>query len=85
MVLGKNGTEKWHRKKGHGKNDNIVKGPKIMNYVLCRHNFPQFPMNKTKFILGMSKDLESEEVRQRKNDLLTISTCFDITCAVKLL
>ena len=57
---------------GHGKNDNMIRGPKISNFVLCRYNFPQFPMNKTKFILGMPKDLSLEEKESRKKDLLKI-------------
>ena len=57
---------------GHGKNDNIMRGPKISNFVLCRYDFPQFPLNKTKFILGMSKDLPLEEKETRKKDLLKI-------------
>ena len=57
------------------RNDNVVKGEKISNYVQCRHKFPQFPMNKTKFILGMPKDLKAEEMNQRKKDLLKIKKC----------
>ena len=57
---------------GHGKNDKIMRGPKITNYVQCRYNFPQFPMNKTKFILGMTKELPLDEKESRKKDLLKI-------------
>ena len=57
---------------GHGKNDNLRKGPKISNYVQCKYNFPQFPMNRTRFILGMRKDLEAEEINQCKKDLQKI-------------
>ena len=57
---------------GHGKYDNIKRGHKISNYVHCRFNFPQFPMNKTRFILGMSKQLDLEEIRSRKQDLQKI-------------
>ena len=57
---------------GHGKNDKTLRGPKITNYVQCRYNFPQFPMNKTTFILGMTKDLPLDEKESRKKDLLKI-------------
>ena len=50
---------------GHGKNDGKFEGPKITNYVQCRFNFPQFPLNKTRFILGMSKSLDEKEIKQR--------------------
>ena len=57
---------------GHGRNDNVLRSAKISNYVQCRYNFPQFPMNKTKFILGMSKELDIEEKENRKKDLQKI-------------
>ena len=38
----------------------------------CRFNFPQFPMNRTKIILGMRKDLEAEEIHQCRKDLQKI-------------
>ena len=61
---------------GHEKYDNIRRGHKISNYVHCRFNFPQFPMNKTRFILGMSKQLDLEEIRSRKQDLQKIRKYF---------
>ena len=57
---------------GHGKNDGKFEGPKISNYVHCRYNFPQFPLNRTKLILGMSKSLDEKDVKQRRNDLQKI-------------
>ena len=60
------------KNEGHGRNDGIMEGPKISNYVHCRFNFPQFPMNKTTFILGMSKSLDENEKLQRRKDLLKI-------------
>ena len=35
----------------------------------CRFNFPQFPLNRTTFILGIPKDLSEDQVSQRKADL----------------
>jgi hypothetical protein len=57
---------------GHGRRDGKIKGPRIDNYVHCRFNFPQFPLNRTTFILGMSKDLDVESVNQRRKDLKKI-------------
>ena len=52
--------------------DGKIKGPRIDNYVHCRFNFPQFPLNKTTFILGIPKDLDAESVDQRRKDLKKI-------------
>jgi hypothetical protein len=57
---------------GHGRMDGKIKGPRIDNYVHCRFNFPQFPLNKTTFILGIPKDLDAESVDQRRKDLKKI-------------
>ena len=57
---------------GHGRNDGKKEGLPITNYVHCRFNFPQFPLNKTVFILGMSKDLDEETKLMRRNDLKKI-------------
>ena len=48
------------------------KANKISDYIECRFNFPQFPMNRTLFIRGISKDLNEEEIKQRKTDLRKI-------------
>ena len=57
---------------GHGKNDGTHNEKEISNYVHCRFNFPHFPLNKTTFILGIPKDCDEQEVRQRKKDLKKI-------------
>ena len=57
---------------GHGKDDNRRRGHRINNFVQCRYRFPQFPINKTKFILGMPKELTVEETERRKKDLQKI-------------
>ena len=57
---------------GHGKLDGKAEGPKIANYIDCRFNFPQFPLNRTTFILGIPKDLSEDQVSQRKKDLKKI-------------
>ena len=53
---------------GQGRNDGRIKANKISDYVVCRFNFPQFPLPQTVFIKGMSKDLTDEQVKQRKAD-----------------
>ena len=69
----KNKTITVRSHEGHGKNDDILEGPTIRNYVHCRFNFPQFPLNKTTFILGMSKTLDPEIISNRKKDLQKIN------------
>jgi len=59
-------------KEGHGRFDEKKEGPKITNLTECRFNFPQFPMNKTKLILGVPKDLDPAELSKRKADLKKI-------------
>ena len=49
-----------------------MQGSAILNYVHCRFNFPQFPMNRTMFIPGLSKSLDENELLQRKKDLLKV-------------
>ena len=58
---------------GHGRNDGGKKGQKISNYVQCRFNFPQFPLNKTTFILGLPENLDKNEVQKRREDLNKIN------------
>ena len=57
---------------GHGRHDGIKKENSIMNHPECRFNYPNFPMNKTTLILGMSKEISLDEKTQRKNDLKKI-------------
>ena len=57
---------------GHGRLDGETEGPVIANFTECRFNFPQFPLNRTTFILGIPKDLSEGEVSQRKADLKKI-------------
>ena len=68
----KNKVINIQKNEGHGRNDGKQEGINISNYVHCRFNFPQFPMNKATFILGMSKDLDEESAKQRKEDLKKI-------------
>ena len=56
-------------KEGHGRLDGIIEGPKIMDVTDCRFNFPKFPLNKTMLILRPPKDLDIEELAERKEDL----------------
>ena len=59
-------------REGHGRMDGKIEGTRMSNYIECRFNFPQFPLNRTVFVLGLSKDLSEEEVNQRKTDLKKI-------------
>ena len=38
----------------------------------CRFNFPQFPINKSTFVLGIPKDISEDEKTKRKADLMKI-------------
>jgi hypothetical protein len=60
------------RTEGHGRLDGLIEAQKIPDYVECRFNFLQFPLNRTRFILGIPKDLNSEELAKRKSDLTKI-------------
>ena len=53
---------------GHGRLDGEIEGEEITDYLICRFNYPLFPIKDTKFILGMSKELEDEEVKNIKKD-----------------
>ena len=57
---------------GHGRYDGEAIGLKLSEVVQCRFNFPQFPLHKTTFILGMPKTLSDEEKSKRKKDLRKI-------------
>jgi len=57
---------------GHGRLNGKVEGLKIQDYTECRFKFPQFPMNKTRLILGAPKDLDKDELSKRKVDLKKI-------------
>ena len=57
---------------GHGKNDGRMKGQELRDIPLCRFNIPKFPMDRTRLILAMNKDLEEEEISKRNKDLLKI-------------
>ena len=58
---------------GHGRQDGIIKGPQLYNISICRFRFPKFPMDETKLILGMSKDLDENLIKARKLDLNRIT------------
>ena len=57
---------------GHGKLDQRMTGPKIDSYLLCRFNFPLFPLDETIFVQGISKDDSDEDVKIWKKNLLKI-------------
>ena len=63
-------TVKKHE--GHGRLDGKLEGPTIANFLECRFNFPQFPLNRTQLILGTPKDIDPESLAERKSDLRKI-------------
>ena len=58
---------------GHGIDDGIKEGPELYNIPLCRFNFPKYPSDKTKFILGVEKDLDEKLLFSRRKDLKKIT------------
>ena len=58
---------------GHGIDDGIKTGPEFRNVPICRFNIPKYPSDKTKFILGTSKDIDPEILESRKKDLRKIT------------
>ena len=55
---------------GHGKDQ--MYGEDLRNIPVCRHSFPKYPMEETRFILAPPKDLDENEVIKRKVDLKRI-------------
>ena len=60
-----------HENEGHGRFDNKIESEPISNVPICRFNYPQFPMDETTLIPGIS-NLEEDEVKKRKSDLRKI-------------
>ena len=57
---------------GHGRLDGKKTGPMLRRIPKCRFNVPFFPLDETIFIQGITKDVNEDEAKQRKNDLLKI-------------
>ena len=53
---------------GHGKLDGKISGDLIDNYIICRYNYPQNPIDETTLLLGLSKGHDEEDLNKRKND-----------------
>ena len=54
---------------GHGISDGLMKGPKLSNIPVCRFQFPKFPLDCTKLVLAIGKDIDENMVKERKSDL----------------
>ena len=54
---------------GHGRLDGITKGPELRNIPICRFKFPKFPLDETRLVFGMPKDIDDNEVKTRIKDL----------------
>ena len=57
-------------KEGYGKDQHRNGG--TIEEILCRFNFPKFPMNETKILIALPKDTEEELLKACKADLLKI-------------
>ena len=64
---------------GHGRLDGIKKGAKLMNIIICRFNFPKYPMPRTLLIPAMSKDMDEDMAKHCKSDLKKNYKVFDKT------
>ena len=43
---------------GHGRLEGMIRGPELLNIPVCRFKFPKFPLDETKLVLGITKDME---------------------------
>ena len=57
---------------GHGRLDGQVKGPALSNISVCIFTFPKFPLDETKLIAGIPKEMDDDLVKQYKSDLSKI-------------
>ena len=58
---------------GFGRFDGIKKGTKLQNLPVCRFHYPKFPMDETKLIVGLSKDITDNVILKYKADLKKIT------------
>ena len=58
---------------GHGRLDGFVKGTILSNISVCRFRFPKFPLDQTKLVVGMSKEIDEDTMKQYKADLIKIT------------
>ena len=58
---------------GHGRLDGLINKEALTNITVCRFNFPKFPLDETKLVLGISKDTEESTIKARKQDLNKIT------------
>ena len=54
---------------GHGRLDGQVKGPALSSISVCRFKFPKFPLDETRLVKGISKDIDEEVIKTRKKEL----------------
>ena len=57
---------------GFGRLDGYAKGIQLLNIPVCRFYFPKFPLDETKLIPGMSKDIDEDVMKMYKTDLIKI-------------
>ena len=58
---------------GHGRLDGLVKGPSLSNIQICRFRFPKFPLDETKFVMGLPKETDADLIKKYKLDLNKIT------------
>ena len=49
-----------------------MKGIELSNISICRFRFPTFPLDETKLITGMSKEIDDDLMKTYKADLIKI-------------
>ena len=54
---------------GHGIDFGPVSKIELQNIPICRFQYPRFPMDETRLILGVSNDMDDVVLRKRKEDL----------------
>ena len=54
---------------GHGRLDNMINGPDLINIPVCRFRFPKFPLDETKLVFGIPKDTDKDKIKRQKDDL----------------
>ena len=54
---------------GHGIDFGPVSEIELQNIPICRFQYPRFPLNETRLILGVSNDIDDGVMKKRKEDL----------------
>lgn len=52
------------KNEGYGRLDGKIQGEELKGISVCRFRFPRFPLDRTRLILGISKDLPDDNVQR---------------------